>query len=684
MLWLGRMLGVGFALVIVSQVAFAAVDHVEVIDRKPYQDGKVFPGVGTYEVIRGRAWFKLDPSDKANARIVDLKYAPRDSKGQVEFSTEFLLLRPTKAVDSTLIYDASNRGHQISDMFNYVLAPSKKGPFADTGFLQRNGFTVLASAWQWDVTPEGSDDHPLVFAPPVATDHGHTITGKVANEFAVEKPSDTASFVGIDGRAYGAAVKDDPLAELTVRARPGDPRVSVQRSHWIFVPASDGQPPTQIRMHEGFKPGLIYELTYTARDPYVVGTGLASIRDLLSWFRTHPFDGAPTPKRVLLVGDSQTGRLTQQMLYDGFDVDERQRLVFDGALSLVGGSGRGSFNHRFAFPTRAASLVLDRDYPTDLFPFTTGEEHDPVTEQTGSLLTRARDSVGKSPKLFLVNASTEFWGRSASLLETTPDGSADVAADPNTRLYLLTGTQHFLDGDPTRNDRANCSSPIDNTRSLRALLLNLDRWIRDEAAPPASAYPTLAQGTLVSAAQYGQQFPKGMGLTAPGSAFAPERVNFGPHFISNGIVDRLPPTRGQPYAVLVPAPDADGTDAAGLRPVEVQVPLGTYTGWNPRSASTGFGWALDRFEGSFQPFARTEVERKSAGDPRPSLEARYGSRAAFIEQTRSAANKTVEAHQLLAEDVDGLVAMQIAFYDRIMAHSPSDMTCKYLFPDLSH
>ena len=681
---LSRSLWMGCALAIVVQVALAAVDHVEVIDRKPYQDGKSFPGVGPYEVIHGRAWFTLDPNDKANVRIVDLRYAPRDAKGLVEFSTEFVLLRPTRAVDSTLIYDVSNRGQQISGMFNEVLAPSKKGPFADTGFLQRNGFAVLASAWQWDIKPERPDDHPLVFAPPVATDHGQPITGKVANEFTVDKPSDTASFVGIEGRAYAAAVENDPAAVLTVRSRPDDPRAVIARDRWSFVPATDGQPATQIRMHDTFKPGLIYELTYTARDPYVVGTGLAGIRDLLSWFRTHTFEQRSAPKQVLLVGDSQTGRLIQQMLYDGFDVDEHHKLVFDGALSLVGGSGRGSFNHRFAFPTRAASLIVDRDYPTDMFPFTTGEEHDAVTGQTGSLLMRARDSAGKSPRLFLVNKSTEFWGRSASLLETTPDGSSDVHPDPNTRLYLLSGVQHYLSGDPTRDYKVNCSIPTDDSRILRALLLDLDRWVRHEGAPLTSAYPTLAQGTLISVTRYGQMFPQRVGLTAPSQPFVPERLDFGSSFISEGIVDRLPPARGQPYEVRVPAPDADGTDSAGLRPVEVQVPLGTYTGWNPRNPGTGFGWALERFEGSFQPFARTEAERKAAEDPRPSLEARYASRAAFVEQTRSAANKAVLAHELLAEDVDGLVAMQAAFYDRIMAHSSDDKTCKYLWPDLPH
>jgi hypothetical protein len=664
-------------------VALAAVDRVEVIDRKPYQEGKVFPDVGAYEVIRGRAWFKLDPDDKANARIVDLKYAPRDAAGLVEFSTEFSLLRPTKAIDSTLLYDVVNRGHSVSLGFNFLLDPSKTPPFVDTGFLNRNGFSVLSSAWAWDIKPFDQNDHPLVFTQPVATDHDRAITGKVANEFIVDKASDTASFVGISGRAYPVAVTDDRSALLTARSHPNDRRVPVSRSLWSFVPATDGDPPTKIRMQGGFKPGLIYELTYAVRDPYVVGTGLAGIRDLLSWFRTHPFEGTPPPKHVLMVGISQTARLIQQMLYDGFNVDEQQRLVFDGALSLVGGSGRGSFNHRFAFPTRAASMVVDRDYPTDIFPFTTAEEHD-LNGHAGSLLQRARDSAGKSPKLFLVNKSTEFWGRSASLLETTPDGRSDVTADANARLYLLTGIQHFLSGNPTRDTTVNCVDPLDDSRILRALLIDLDHWIRDETVPPANAYPTVASGTLVSATRYRDLFPKSIGLSPPSSPFTPEHRDFGPRFASQGIIEKLPPAHGQSYTVLVPAPDADGTDVAGLRTVEVQVPLGTYTGWNQRSAATNFGWALDRFEGSFQPFARTEAERLSVGDPRPSLEARYGSRSAFVEQTRSAANKAVTAKLLLTDDVDSLVAAQAAFYDRIMAHSSSDLSCKYLWPEFPH
>jgi hypothetical protein len=519
-----------------------------------------------------------------------------------------------------------------------------------------------------------------VLTPPIATDHGRTITGKVANEFTVDAPTETASFVGIDGRAYAAAVTDDPKAVLTARARPGDPRAAVQRKLWHFLPATDKQAPTSIFLKGRFKPGLIYELNYIARDPYVVGTGPASIRDLLSWFRTHPFAGQPAPKHVLVFGASQTGRLIAQMLHDGMDVDEEGKLVFDGALSLVAGSGRGSFNHRFAFPTRAASLLEDRNYPTDLFPFTTAEERDDVTDQSGALLGRARDSSGKSPKLFFVNKSTEFWGRSASLLQTTPDASADVSPDANTRLYLLTGMQHIISPAPTRGNTINCSDPIDDNPSLRALLVDLDLWVREEAVPPANAYPTLTNGTLVSPSRYRQLFPAGIGMNPPDSLFVPYRLDFGSRFDTLGLVENIPPNRGEAYAVRVPKPDADGTDLAGLRPVEVSVPLGTFTGWNQRSHATGFDWATDRFDGSFQPFARTEAERAKAADLRPSIQARYTSRASFIEKTRSAAAAAVVAHTLLQEDVDALVAAQAAFYDRIMAHSPDDPTCKYMWP----
>ncbi len=662
--------------------ARAAVERVEILSRKPCAAVcGAASGIEPYEELRGRATIALDPDAPANARITDLKHAPRDARGRVVFTTDFFVRRPVHpSADSTLLYDVNNRGQPIADSLDWALEPSGV-KFHNISFLARHGFTIVSSAWAWDVTPTKDDEEaPLVFKPPVASDHGRPITGLVANEFIVETAAPEAAFVGITGRAYAWAVADDPAAVLTARRRPQDPRTPLPRSAWRILPSTDNSAPTRLALDGGFKPGTIYELTYRARDPYVVAAGPVAIRDLLSWLRTHPLEGAPAPRRTLLFGDSQTGRLIQQMLYEGFDLDEQGRPVFDGALDVVAGAGRGSFNTRFGYPTRAANMVVDRDYPTDIFPFATGPTHDMAGGGIASLYDRARAADGAAPKLFIVNKSTEFWGRAASLQQTTPDGRADAPQDPNARLYLLAGTQHFSGGASVREPLVNCTDPILELPYLRALLLNLNDWVQGKAAPP-SAVPNVADGSLVTVAEYDRLFPKGVGLTAPAVVYAPQRMDFGARYAATGVIDKVPPAAGASYGVRVPRPDADGTDVGGLRPVEIRAPLGTYTGWNPQSEASGFGWALDRFQGSFQPFAHTEAERKAAADPRASLEARYPSREAFLAATRKAAAEAVADRTLLAEDVDGVVGAQAAFYDRIMGHAPGDLSCKYLTPD---
>ena len=114
--------------------------------------------------------------------------------------------------------------------------------------------------------------------------------------------------------------------------------------------------------------------------------------------------------------------------------------------------------------------------------------------------------------------------------------------------------------------------------------------------------------------------------------------------------------------------------------IELQVPLGTHTGWNERAPETGFAWAAARFDGSFQPFARTEAERRAAGDPRPSLQARYASRTAYLAKVREAAARQVAAGFLLPEDVDRAVSENLGLYDRILVHDPADQSCQYLYP----
>ncbi|MYN40253.1 hypothetical protein GTP55_12790 [Duganella sp. FT109W] len=553
---------------------------------------------------------------------------------------------------------------------------------AGDGFRMRHGFSLLFSAWTWDVAPSAPPaagmpaPRPLVFAPPVAKG----VKGRVQNEFTVNTPTDMATYAGMRGLTYEPAVANDPHARLTARARPDDQRRPIARSAWRFVEPDLKGGPGRVQLEGGFQPDTIYELTYVAKDPYVTGAGLAGIRDLLSWFRDHPFENAAAPRNVLMFGISQSGRVIARMLHDGLNVDEGGKLVFSGAyLQVPGAGGSAGFNSRFAQPTRHPSMMEEHDYPADAFPFTSAPARDPVSGLTASTLDKARDKQGRLPKLIYANTSTEFWNRGASLIATTPDGERDVAPADNVRIYGFMGAQHYVGRSARRAPFTACVSTSDHYLPMRALIVALDEWTVNGKPPPASAYPQLADGTLTTVADYRAIFPKGFGLTPPAQNLREPRLNFGRRFATQGIADSVPPGHGDDYETRVPAPDADGNDKGGVRLVELQAPLGTHTGWNLRASDTRFAWATSRFDGSFVPFARTEAERVAAGDPRPSLEQRYATRDAYVAAVRAAAGRQVAAGLLLAEDVERTLKQNVGLYDRILARDIADQSCGYLY-----
>jgi hypothetical protein len=170
-----------------------------------------------------------------------------------------------------------------------------------------------------------------------------------------------------------------------------------------------------------------------------------------------------------------------------------------------------------------------------------------------------------------------------------------------------------------------------------------------------------------------------VGLVPPEQNLRETRLDFGPGFHEQGVASRVPPKHGPAYETRVPAPDADGNDRGGVRLVELRVPLGTHTGWNERAPETGFAWATARWDGSFAPFARTEAERRAAGDPRLSLQERYLTRQDFAAALRKAADQQVSDGFLLSEDEERAVSENLGLYDRILAHDPKDHGCDYLF-----
>jgi hypothetical protein len=518
----------------------------------------------------------------------------------VEFSAEFLVLRPKETArrNGTLLYEVNNRGNiAILRQLHEASFSNDPATVADAGngFLFQQGVTLVWSAWAADVAARPGDNR-LVLRAPIATNDGTPITGKVAYELIVDEPRPIARFTGLLGIAYPFATDGAPDAVLTERDRPEGERRPIARAAWSFVQRNEDGVASEIALDGGFKPGRIYELVYTARDPIVAAAGMAGIRDLLSYLRNHPLAGTPAPRTSLIFGISQSGRLIQTMLLRGLHVDEDGRAVFDGAFIHVAGGGKGGFDYRFAMPTRHFSMLEDHIYPTDFFPFATVPTRESVTGAEASILDRAR-ALAAVPKLFYVNNSSEYWNRAASLIATDPDGERDLPPAPEARIYLIAGAQHYVGALPERGTFANCVNTLNHYRAMRALMLAFDRWVRDGVEPPPSTYPRIADGTLVTVAAHAKAFPVIPDFRLPEGNLRPPRLDLGGRFDTDRVADLVPPRMGKPFVTLVPKPNADGLDQGGIALPEVLVPLGTRTGFNTRKEAAGrrhrpVGWLV--------------------------------------------------------------------------------------------
>jgi hypothetical protein len=626
---------------------------------------------GEYEKLSGTAELELDPAHPANASIVDLDRAPRNARGRVEASADVMVLRPRRPSGrgSPALLEVSNRGGKaVLPYFNR--AAWSRDPVRDADFgdrlLMRLNLTVIWIGWQFDVPTEPD---LLRLRAPVARDGGRPIEGLVRSDWTVDGPTATLPLAHRDHVAYPVADPQHPDNVLTVRSARLGPREIVPRDRWRFARLEGGRrvdDPRQIHLAGGFQPGKIYELVYRARDPVVIGVGLAAVRDIVSWARYDSRAAFPITSAIAF-GVSQSGRFLRHFLYQGFNTDEAGRVVFDGMLVHTAGAGRGSFNHRFAQPSRDAHRFSAFFYPTDLFPFTGRTQSDPETGLADGLFARSADRPEHRPKIFFTNTGYEYWGRAASLIHTSVDGRTDVPPLPNERIYHLAGGQHFIGQFPPstaeRTGRAYRGNPLDFLVTLRALLVRLVEWVVDGRRPPASAYPSHGAGTLVSVSAL--RFPPIPDVTAPTVIHQAHRVDYGPRWPA-GVITREPPAVGAPFPALVSQVDADGNEVAGVRSVELLAPLATYTPWQLRGGGGSDAGELADFLGTYVPFSRTEAERQRGGDSRVSIERRYADRRAYLEAAARAAESLVSGGLLLREDVRRVLGRAEQHWDWIM------------------
>lgn len=662
--------------------AVAEVVRVEVVRQERILDGAAFGATGPYERIVGRVHFAVDPRLPANRVISDIDLAPRNAEGRVEFSSDLYVLRPVNPArgNGTVLFEVSNRGRKgLLSTFNLArdaLDPRAIEEFGDH-FLMKQGYTLAWLGWQADVhdqleslytnvkpgTPP--DPHLLRFRAPVATQNGKPITGWVRSDFVPDQKSLSFHLADRTHKPYLVVNPDDPGVRLTVRDRRDGRRRTIPRARWQFAREEGGKPVASrahVYMQEGFEAGKIYEIVYRSEDPVLVGLGLAAVRDFISFLKY----GSPGLRasgtgtdwrplgRSIGIGSSQSGRFLRTYLYLGFNQDEQERQVFDGVWSHVGGAGRGSFNHRFAQPSRDARPFFNFFYPTDLFPFSDAEQTDPEIGRTDGLLTRARQT-NTVPRIFNTNSSYEYYGRAASLIHTTVDGRQDVAPGPSTRIYLIAGSQHGPGQFPPRQrGTQNPANANDFRWAMRALLMAMQQWVEKGVEPPASQYPTISAGQLVPLGSV--RFPRIPGVSFPSRIHDPYRMDYGPEFLTRGIISVEPPRLGKPYRTLVPQVDAaDGNETSGIRLPVIQVPLATFMGWNLRHPDLGAPDELFSMVGSYVPFPRTRDERIKSGDPRPSMEELYGNRQVYMDRISAVSTELVAARYLLAQDAPAVL-----------------------------
>ena len=621
------------------------VRWIEINEREtPVFGGEEFGAVGAYERLHGTAFCELDPAHPLNAGIVNLDKAPRNARGNVEYQSEFRILKPVDVArgNGWLVYDVPNRGNQpIMPRLNGAPEGGHPGN-AGNGFLMRRGFTLVWSGWQGDV-PAGNDRLTARF--PVIDG----ITGMVREEFIAEATGllgDTNIQEVSEDRFIGTLVypvADPAGATLTVREREADPRVTPSGLAWRLI--DDSHVEITRPTAPGFDRGAIFEFIYRARDPIVMGIGFAAIRDIVAFLR-HAADGNPLGsgiRHALGFGISQSGRVLRDLVYYGFNQDLAGRQVFDGILPVVAGSRRTCINWQFAQAGRYSRQHEDHSYGDDQFPFSYPTLSDPISGRTDGILQRARDA-GVCPKVMHLDTESDIWQARASLVATDTNG-ADIAMPDEARIYAVTGVPHAPFRPLAKPVMQLPGNPLGYGAFMRALLIALTEWVEHDIAPPDSRFPSRAAGTLVSLAEAREGFPR---LPLVNFPTVLNELRLRDHSVE-------PPIETTAYPVFVQSVDADGNSVGGLRHPLLDAPLATHVGWSLRAAGYGEG-DLFTIQGSMIPFAANEAERQRAGDPRPSLAVRYASREAWAEKLAEAANRLVADRLLLAEDADRLIA----------------------------
>ena len=650
----------------------------------PVFNGQSFGPAGPYESLRGVATGEINPADRRNAGITDIQLAPKLANGNVQYKTTFTIFKPIDMTKSpgVMLYNVPNRGnHSLPAAFQFGRDPGD-------GFIYNLGHVMLWNGWQGDMpissvtsVQEGLD------APIAKNPDGTSVTSATWQRFAngcrdcvaIPAASGTppvkATTLQISDIGRNAATLDTTKAtlisatsETNTGVRGGV--VTIASTDWAWadcrtVPFPGTADPSRVCLKNGFDPALLYQLVYTAKDPIVLGIGMAAMRDVVSFFRYATADDAGTANplaktitKVIGSGHSQSGRFQKNFINLGFNEDENGRIVWDGMWPERAGMA-GNFNIRFGQPGNIADLYEPgAEQPTWWSDYVDTARGRPAW---GILHRCSATPVYTCPLIAETYGGPEVWYSRATTGITGTDGLQDLPVPPNVRRYYFAGTTHggggggFLVDQPPKAGAVMESNPNPNTEFFRGIYVALTQWVVNGTQPPPSAYPRISNGTLKAANDTALGYPKIPGLpTSNGVINSMLDYDYGPRFNyldNSGIIDNVPPTVKQVIPTLAVPVDADGNEvaAAGLHSALAQMPLGTYTGWNPISSGI-FKGQEQNLAGGYVPFAKTQAQRLANNDPRLSIEERYGSFFAYYYGLNAVLNTLVQQRYWLPQD----------------------------------
>ena len=650
------------ALVCSVAVSEARVTRIEVLKVEPVPasspaNGEVVP---PYERISGRFYGELDPKDPKNALVTDIQFAPRNARGMVEYVGTFSLMKPTdmSKASGVLMYSVVNRG-------------------GGTASASAEGHVSLVSGWQGDVVPSATNQ--TIQVPRAKNPDGSSITGPLV--IRIDGQSGTTARLLIPRGTptpYPPVTLDTTKATLVsaVSETPMGVKngvVKIASTDWAFATCEatpfPGTPdPARICLKNGFNPALLYELQYTAKDPLVLGIGFAATRDINSFFRYEKKDEAGTANPVagairwsISEGSSQSGTFLRAFIHLGFNQDEKGRIVWEGSNPHIAARVI-DMNRRFALPGGTVALY---ELGTDPPLWWEDWNDSPRGRGKTGLLDRCR-ATSTCPKILETFGAAEMWGLRASAMLVGTDAKADIPLPDTVRRFYFPSTQHGggRGGFSLKTDmNPACelpTNPAPEAPMRTALMRSLVAWVTAGTAMPASRYPKIADGTLVQSTNAAMGFPRIPGKPTPEHL---QRPLLGYTLGSNytykdgaGFLTTVPKVE-RDFPQLVVKVDADGNEIAGLKSPLLLAPLGTYTGWNVTAAGPFKGLLCgDVPVGGFIAFPKTRAERTASGDPRLSLEERYGSHDGYAQAVAAAANSLVKDGLLLRRDADTMIA----------------------------